>query len=108
MRRKRILKVVINSIYSLGTAVILGLTVMALFGSNSYRDPMAMIPMTWRELAFVLIGFRALPMLLACTAVYILNDRNNSSHKKRNFVFIFLPGFPCIACVLILVGMILR
>lgn len=108
MRRKRILKVIENTIYSLGIIVVLSLTVTALFGSNDYRDPTAMIPMTWRELAFAWLMVGAVPMLLACTAVYVLNGRNNGSYKKRDFVFIFLPGFLCIACVLLSVGEIIR
>lgn len=105
---QKILKVIATIIYSVGTIVVLCLTATALFGPNNYDDPTSMDPITWRERAFYWLVFGAVPMLLACTAVYRLNDRKNSSHKKRDFLLIFLPGFICAACVLIVVGEIIQ
>ena len=104
----KILKVISNTIYSVGIVAVLCMTATALFGPNVYDDPTSMDPLTWRERAFYWLVLGAVPMLLACMAVYRLNDIKNSSHKKRNFILIFLPEFVCAACVLVVVGEIIR
>jgi flagellar biosynthesis protein FliQ len=48
----------------------------------------------------------AIPMLLACMAVYKFNGIKTSLHKKRNFTLIFLPGFVCTGCMLYVIGVV--
>lgn len=100
----KILKIISDAIYSIGVIIVLLLIALAVFGSNEYRDPTAMIPLTWKQLAIIWLAFGAIPMLLACIAVYKFNDIKISLHKKRNFFLVFLPGFICSGCILYWIG----
>lgn len=100
------IKIVSNGVYIIGAAIALSLGFVSLFGSNETMNPEAMIPVTWKERAFMGLAFGAIPMLLACMAVYRFNEIKNSVHKKRNFVLIFLPGFICSACMLFIISVV--
>jgi uncharacterized membrane protein len=106
MNGTKIVKLISNTIYAIGSAVALTLSIISLFGANEAVFPMAMIPSTYKELAFIWLTFGTVPMILACMAVYKFNDLKNSNHKKRYFIFIFLPGFICFACALFVIGLI--
>ncbi len=107
MNWSKTLKIISDAIYSVGVIIVLCLIALALFGSNEYRDPTAMIPFTWKELAIIWLAFGTIPMLLACMAIYRFNAIKNSTHKKRNFILIFLPGFICAACALFGIGVVI-
>ena len=100
------LKITGNIVYGIGVIIAIGLGATVLFGSNVVLFPDAMIPYTLRELAFIWLGIGSIPTLLACMAVYKFNAMKNSSHKKRNFILIFLPFFICAACALLIIGVI--
>ncbi len=100
-------RIVSNAIYSIGVAIAFCLGAVALFGSKEAINPMAMIPVTYKERAFMGLALGAVPMLLACMAVYRFSGIKNSSHKKRNFILLFLPGFICSACALFVLGIII-
>jgi len=101
------IKFVFNAVYSIGVLIVLYSVIVSLFGSNEVVNPDAMFSVTYRERAFFLLVFGTIPMLLACMAVYTLNDVMNRIHKKRNFVFIFLPGFICSVYTLFFLGMLI-
>ena len=103
MKQPKIVKIISNTVYSVGVIIVLSLGTVSLFGSNEIMNPDAMIPFTYKERAFFLLVFGTVPMILACMAVYKYNAVKNSVHKKRNFVFIFLPGFICSACALFVI-----
>lgn len=102
----RIVKIVGNTVYGIGTAItgiLLGIT---LFGSDQLRNPEAMIPVTWKHQAFMWLAFGAIPMLLACLAAVLVNEVKNSSHKRRNILLLFLPGIICSACAIFIIGVV--
>lgn len=107
MSGAKIARIISNSIYGIGVAVVVILGTIALFGPNEAVSPMAMIPFTYRELAFLWLALGTVPMLLACMAVYKFNDLRNSACRKRNLLLIFLPGFICSACALFGVGVMI-
>ncbi len=107
MNSTKTLKITSNAVYTVGVVIALCLGTISLFGSNEVFNSAAMIPFTWREQAFIWLALGTVPMLLACMAVYKFNAIKNSTHKKRNFFFIFLPGFICTACALVVVGVII-
>jgi hypothetical protein len=100
----KIMKIISNIIYSIGIFIVLCLGGLCLFGLNETVNINAMIPLTWREMAFVWLSFGSIPMLLVCMAVYKFNNIKTSVHKKRNFIIIFLPGFICAICMLFIIG----
>lgn len=107
MNSKRTLKIISNTVYTVGIVIALCLGTISLFGANETIDTTAMIPFTWKEQAFIWLALGTVPMLLACMAVYKFNAIENSTHKNRNFIFIFLPGFICSACALYVIGVII-
>ncbi|OQB13741.1 MAG: hypothetical protein BWY15_01590 [Firmicutes bacterium ADurb.Bin193] len=107
MDGEKTVRLISNAIYAIGSAVVLALSIISLLGANEAVFPMAMIPFTYKELAFIWLAFGTVPMLLACMAVYKFNDLKNSPHKKRYFIFTFLPGFICSACALFVIGVII-
>lgn len=100
-------RLISNIVYGIGVAIVLLLSCIALFGPNRITNPDAMIPLSWKEQAFIWLSFGTIPMLLACLEVYRFNEIKNSRHKKRNIVIIFLPGFICGACALFIIGLII-
>jgi len=106
MNRTKTAKIISNAVYSCGVVIALFLGIASLFGPNEAINPEAMLPVTWKEQAFIGLAFGTVPMLLACMAVYKFNDIKNSVHNKRNLVLIFLPGFICSICALFVIGVI--
>ncbi len=103
----RTARIISNIIYGIGAVITAALAGISIFGSNQAVNPEAMLPVTWKEQAFMWLAFGSIPMLLACMAVYRFNEVKNSTHKKRNFVLIFLPGFACSACALFVIGVVI-
>jgi uncharacterized membrane protein len=107
MKGAKTVRLVSNIIYAIGVFIVLTLGILSLFGPNETVSPTAMLPLTYKEMAFMWLAFGTVPMLLACIAVYKFNDIKNSAHKKRYFTFLFLPGFVCSACTLFVIGVII-
>ncbi len=101
----KLVRIFVNTMYFIGAAITLVLTIIFLFGSNEIVNSEAMLPRTWKEEAFVWLALGSVPMLLACAGVYSLYDIKNSLHKKRNFLLLFLPGFICSACMIFIIGL---
>ncbi len=106
MNRRNILIMFGNLVYFIGVTVVLGLIATALFGSNEIANPQAMLPISWKEAAFMYLMYGSIPMLLASNAFYKLNDIRNTIHRKRNFILIFIPGFICVGCTLFVMGIL--
>ena len=107
MNWTKTLKIISNAVYTVGVVIVLCLGTISIFGSNEPINSTAMIPFTWKEQAFIWLALGTVPMLLACMAVYKFNVIKSCAHKKRNFIFIFLPGFICSACALFLIGVMI-
>ena len=103
---KKIAKTLSNAVYSIGVVIFIFLLCLVLFGTSIIPNPDAMIPWSMREIAFVGLAIGAIPMFLACMAVYKLNDIKQSMHNKRNSLLVFLPGFLCGVCLLVVIGLI--
>jgi len=99
-------RIISNIVYGIGVAIVVTLVGIVLFGSNQITNPDAMLPFTWKELAFLWLSFGTIPMLLACMAVYKFNEIKNNRPEKRYFFLIFLPGFICAACALFVIGLL--
>ena len=105
MKFAKIAQIVSNAIYSVGVGITLYFCIVCLFGSNEAISPDAMIPISWKEQAFIGLAVGMVPMLLACMAVYKFNAVKNTLHKRRNFFLVFFPGFICSACALFVAGL---
>ena len=106
MNSTKTLRMISNIVYTVGIIIVLCLGTISLFGLNEAIDSTAMLPFTWKEQAFMGLALGTVPMLFACMAVYKFNAIKNSTHKKRNFIFIFLPVFICSTCALYVIGVI--
>ena len=103
---RKIAKIIFNIIYCVGVAITLCLIIISIFGANKVVNPNSMLLMTWQEIAFCWLAFGSVPMILVCIFVYKFNDIKNTAHKRRNFIFIFLPGFICLTCALFVIGVV--
>jgi len=92
------LKIIFNTVYSIGVICVLALGAIIIFLPNKYVHPDAMVPIGVSALLWLIIG--TIPMVAACIAVYIVNNIKNSKYKIRNILLVFLPGFICFGCFL--------
>ena len=104
---KKAAKIISNLAYGIGVAIFAALVLLYIFGANYVPFPNNMLPISLREIAFEYAAFGAIPMIVACIAVYHFNDVKKSSHKKRNTLIIFFPGAVCSICFLYMAGIIL-
>jgi hypothetical protein len=104
--RSQVLKIVSNTAYAIGTALVLMLLFRVFFGSEEIANTQAMLPLCWQQLAFVWLAFGSVPMLAACVAVWRFNNLKNSAHPKRTFALVFLPGIISGGCLLYIFGVI--
>lgn len=107
MKGQRSGRIITNVIYFIGAAMVLYLGAMSLTGSDEVIDTMAMIPFTGKERAFIWLALGTVPVLFACMAFYKFNAVKEGTHKIRNFILIFLPGFICAACAIFAVGVVI-
>ncbi len=107
MKETKTVRVISNVIYAIGAVIAFILIIISLFGPNKAVNPMAMIPFTWKEQAYIWLAFGTIPMLLACAAVYKFNAIKNTPRKKRYSILIFFPGLICSVCALSIIGIII-
>lgn len=100
-------RILSDIVYGIGAAIVITLFGITLFGSDQPANPDAMIPASPKELAFIWLAIGTILMLPACMAVYKFNVIKNSPNRKRKFVLIFLPGFICSTCALIIIGRVI-
>jgi membrane protease YdiL (CAAX protease family) len=108
MKISKTAKLLSNITYIIGVAVFLVLLGFVLFGANYIPYPDHMMRYSMRDIAFIYLAVGAIPMLLVSIAVYNFNDVKTSKHKKRNLILLFLPGFLCGICLLVIaIGFVL-
>ncbi|MDR3311115.1 MAG: hypothetical protein LBS90_07190 [Oscillospiraceae bacterium] len=105
--KARLLKTAAKIVYCAGTAIVLTLSVVFIFGAHSVPYPRSMMAYSWREIAFLYMAFGSPPMLAACCALYGFCGLRERPHRKRSFVLVFIPGFICAACALYIIGIII-
>ncbi|RDY22485.1 hypothetical protein CHF27_013215 [Romboutsia maritimum] len=103
---KKISKMIVGIIYSIGTCITLFLSIIFLSHSDIIINPDAMIPFKLYEEAFMLLGFGAIPMVISCYVVYKVYEVKNSYHPKRNRIIIFVPGIICVSCATFMFGVL--
>ena len=93
---KQGIKILVNSVYAIGAICVLILVTMLLFGEAliPFDYEKQMVPVSFS--AWLLLMFGTIPMVIACVAVYFVNDLKNGSHKIRSFTLVFLPGLICL------------
>ena len=101
---KKAAKIISNLAYGVGVVIFAALVLLYIFGANYVPFPNNMLPISLREIAFEYAAIGAIPMIVACIAVYHFNDVKKSSHKKRNTLIIFFPGAVCGICFLFIAG----
>ena len=99
-------KIISNTIYAIGCAIVLVLALTCLLGLNESVDHGGMLYI-WRRQAFFALVFGAIPMLAACFAVYFSNKMHKQQKKILKFFAVFAPGIICLGCALFMVGMII-
>jgi hypothetical protein len=100
-------KIISNAVYGIGAVICAALVCGLSFGGNIIPFPDSMLASSLREIASFWLAFGSIPMILSCMAVYKFNGIKNATHKKRNFIFIFLPGFVCAACALFWIAVVI-
>lgn len=103
---RRLFKIILGIIYSIGTCIKLTLSAIFLSRSDIVINPDAMLPIQLYEEAFMLLAFGTTPMVISCYIVYKIFDIKNSYHYKRNWVLIFTPGIICASCMVFLIGLL--
>jgi hypothetical protein len=98
-------KIIISVVYAFGVVIFIVLIAMFLIGPSKAINPNAMIPYTWKDRAFIAMGFVALPLLITSCLFYRTHDIKNSPTKKRDTILIFIPGVLCLLCTLFLLGL---
>ena len=100
---KKVIKILFNIAYVIGAACVLVLLVFLFFGTLiipfDYEKQMVSVNLS----AWLIILFGTLPMNLVCFAVYYMNELDKSSHKKRNFILVFIPGCICFIASMVLI-----
>ena len=103
---KKAAKIISNLVYSVGVVIFVTLVLLYIFGANYVPFPNNMLPLSLREIAFEYAALGAIPMLVACIAVYRFNDIKKSAQKKRSMAIIFFPGAVCGICFIFTAGTI--
>ena len=99
------IRIISNTVYIIGVVCVLFLIILIFFGDaifpHEYDDPNFMVPVYFSAMLWLMFG--TVPMVGACTAVYIFNGIKNRKHKIRNFILVFSPGFICVIVSLYLI-----
>ena len=93
---KKGIKILVNSVYAIGAVCVLVLVILLLFGEAliPFDYEKQMVPVSFS--AWLLLMFGTIPMIIACVAVYFVNDLKNGGHRIRSFILVFLPGLICL------------
>ena len=94
--KKQGVKILVNSVYAIGAICVLILVILLFWGEVfiPFDYETQMVPVNFS--AWLLLMFGAIPMVIACAAVYFVNNLQNGGHKVRSFVLVFLPGLMCL------------
>jgi len=93
---KQGIKILVNSIYAIGAICVLILVVLLFWGEAliPFDYEKQMVPVNFS--AWLLLMFGSIPMVIACVAVYFVNDLKNGDHRVRSFALVFFPGLICL------------
>jgi len=93
---KKGIKILVNTVYTIGAVCVLILVILLFFGDVlipfDYEKQMVPVSIS----AWLLLMFGTIPMIIACVAVYFVNDLKNGAHRIRSFTLVFLPGLICL------------
>ena len=92
---KKGFRILVNSVYAVGAICVLILVVLLFWGEVfipfDYETQMVSVNIS----AWLLLFFGTIPMVIACVAVYFMNNLKNGGHKIISFILVFLPGLIC-------------
>jgi len=93
---KKGFKILVNSVYAVGAICVLILVVILFWGEAliPFDYETQMVPVNFS--AWLLLMFGTIPMVIACVAVYFVNNLKNGGHKIISFILVFLPGLICL------------
>jgi len=93
---KQGVKILVNTVYAIGAICVLILVILLFWGEAfiPYDFEKQMVPVNFS--AWLPLMFGTIPMVIACVAVYFVNNLKNGGHKIRSFTFVFLPGLICL------------
>ena len=93
---KQGIKILVNSVYAIGTICVLIFVILLFWGEVlvPYDYEKQMVPVNFSAWLLLMIG--TFPMIIACLAVYFVNNLKNGGHKIRSFILVFLPGLICL------------
>ena len=100
---KKVIKIVSNSIYIIGTSCVIVLLIILFLGDLiiPYDFDKQMVPASFSSWLILLFG--TIPMNIACFVTYVVNDLRNHKHKIRDAILVFLPGIICLIASLSLI-----
>lgn len=100
MKEKKNSVKIIDIVYGLGVLIVIYHLGLALFKGNVVPYPEAMLPSTYLEIVSFRLALGAIPMILASISFWHGNCLGQSRHRKRNFIFAFLPSVICLLCMI--------
>ena len=85
-------RIIVTVVYIIGIAMTAYLGVKCFLPPASELDPMAMIPFTKNERAFVMMAFGFPFMLAASLSVIWAYGMKKSQHPRRNILLVLIPA----------------
>ena len=85
-------RMAVTVIYVIGIVITAYLGVKCFLPSTTEPDPMAMIPFTENERAFILMAFGFPFMLASCLSVIWAYGLRKSSNRRRNTLLALIPA----------------
>ena len=85
-------RIIVTAIYVIGILMTAYLGVKCFLPSTTEPDPMAMIPFTENERAFILMAFGFPFMLASCLSVIWAYGLRKSSNRRRNTLLALIPA----------------
>ena len=85
-------RMAVTVIYVIGIVITAYLGVKCFLPPTSEPDPMAMIPFTENERAFILMAFGFPFMLASCLSVILAYGLRKSSNRRRNTLLALIPA----------------
>ena len=103
MNRTKNIKLFFNVTYLIGTFIVLTLAAASLLASHAAVTD-SFFPISWKQVAFILLILTEFPMFLSCRSVWRVNGIGEREHRKRSFILIFLPFFISLAPIFFIIA----
>lgn len=91
-KKSLFVRIIVTAIYVIGILMTAYLGVKCFLPSTTEPDPMAMIPFTENERAFVMMAFGFPFMLAASLSVIWAYGMKKSQHPRRNILLVLIPA----------------